>query len=109
HCKREATQDAESWNALTHGFDRPLPATVCEPVGCLECRHTGFMGRTGVYEMLPMTPPLRARIGAELALDDFVATAQAEGMQPLRISAAAHVARGLTTVAEVLTVLPPPA
>ncbi|HET6588043.1 MAG TPA: GspE/PulE family protein [Oleiagrimonas sp.] len=108
HCKRETTQLPESWNALTHGWDMPLPEQVYEPVGCLECRHTGFMGRTGVYEMLPLSGPLRARISADLALDDFITAAHAQGMRPLRISAAAQVARGLTTVAEVLTVLPPP-
>ena len=106
HCKREATQHAESWAALTHGWDMPLPDRVYEPTGCLECRHTGFLGRTGIYEMMPLTPSLRAEIGAHMQVDRFADAARGQGMQPLRISAAAQVAAGLTTVAEVLTVLP---
>jgi general secretion pathway protein E len=85
----------------------PLPETVYKPVGCLECRNTGFMGRTGIYEMLVLSSRLRGLISAQLDLGRFGTAALAEGMRPLRISAAAQVARGLTTVQEVLTVLPP--
>jgi general secretion pathway protein E len=107
HCKREATQDPHTWTALTHGWSLQVPERVFEPVGCLECRNTGFMGRTGVYEMLKLSPRLRGLISAQLDLGRFGGAALAEGMQPLRISAAAQVAKGLTTVQEVLTVLPP--
>jgi general secretion pathway protein E len=65
------------------------------------------MGRTGVYEMLRVSPRLRGLISAQLDLARLGEAALVEGMQPLRISAAAQVAKGLTTVQEVLTVLPP--
>ncbi|HEX7338767.1 MAG TPA: GspE/PulE family protein [Rhodanobacteraceae bacterium] len=107
HCKVAAAQDPAAWEALTHGWDIPLPEKVYEPVGCLECRHTGFLGRTGVYEMLPVTPVLRRHISAQLDLAAFTHAAHAEGMLPLRISAAHQIARGLTTTAEALAVLPP--
>jgi general secretion pathway protein E len=57
--------------------------------------------------MMPLSPRLRGMIGAQLDLIHFSRGALAEGMRPLRISAADQVARGLTTVQEVLTVLPP--
>jgi general secretion pathway protein E len=107
HCKREATQDEHAWQALTRGWELPVPPVVYEPVGCLECRNTGFMGRTGIYEMMPLSPRLRGQLAPQLDLGRFGAAALADGMRPLRISAAAQVARGLTTVQEVLTVLPP--
>jgi len=107
YCKREAAQDPHEWAALTHGWPLPVPSTVCAPVGCLECRNTGFMGRTGIYEMMPVSPRLRGLISAQLELGNFGQTALSEGMRPLRISAAEQVARGLTTVQEVLAVLPP--
>ena len=107
HCKRATTQDPDEWSVVTHGWDIPLPERVFEPVGCLECRKTGFLGRTGVYEMMPMSGRLRSLISAELDLGKFGAAALREGMKPLRISAAAQVAAGLTTVREVLNVLPP--
>ena len=107
HCKAETTQDAHEWTALTHGWTVPLPEKVYKPVGCLECRNTGFMGRTGIYEMLVLSSRLRSLISAQLDLGHFGQAALAEGMRPLRISAASQVARGLTTVQEVLTVIPP--
>jgi general secretion pathway protein E len=107
HCKRSTAQDPDEWSVVTHGWDIPLPERVFEPVGCLECRKTGFLGRTGVYEMMPMSGRLRSLISAELDLGKFGAAALREGMKPLRISAAAQVAAGLTTVREVLNVLPP--
>ncbi|KRF02205.1 type II secretion system protein E [Frateuria sp. Soil773] len=107
HCKQESTQDPDEWTALTHGWTLPLPGRVFKPVGCLECRNTGFLGRTGIYEMMRLSPRLRGLLSADLDLGRFGAAALAEGLQPLRISAAAQVARGVTTVQEVLTVLPP--
>jgi len=107
HCKEPTTQDPDTWTVLTHGWPLPLPETVFRPVGCLECRNTGFMGRTGIYEMMLLSPALRALISAQLDLGQFAKAALAEGMRPLRISAAEQVARGLTTVQEILTVLPP--
>ncbi|RDI96939.1 type II/IV secretion system protein [Dyella solisilvae] len=107
HCKAETTQDPHEWTAMTHGWSLPLPEKVFKPVGCLECRNTGFMGRTGVYEMMQLSPRLRGLISAQLDLGHFGHAALAEGMRPLRISAAEQVARGVTTVQEVLTVIPP--
>jgi general secretion pathway protein E len=107
HCKQATTQDSHAWTVLTHGWTMPLPAQVYKPVGCLECRNTGFMGRTGIYEMMKVSPQLRGMISAQLDLSGFGQAALAEGMRPLRISAADQVAAGLTTVQEVLTVLPP--
>jgi general secretion pathway protein E len=107
HCKQATTQDPETWMVLTHGWEVPLPTQVFEPVGCLECRHTGFMGRTGIYEMMMMSSRLRGLICAQLDLGGFGQAALSEGMRPLRISAADQVIAGLTTVQEILTVLPP--
>ncbi|WP_109126223.1 GspE/PulE family protein [Dyella sp. C11] len=107
HCKEATTQDPHEWTALTHGWSLAVPEKVFKPVGCLECRNTGFMGRTGIYEMMPLSHRLRGLISSQLDLGHFGHAALAEGMQPLRISAAAQVARGVTTVKEVLTVIPP--
>ena len=107
HCKEPDVQDPDEWQALTRGWSVPLPETVYRPVGCLECRNTGFMGRTGIYEMLQMSPSLRSLVSAQLDLARLTTAALADGMRPLRISAADQVAQGLTTVKEALTVLPP--
>ncbi|EIL89542.1 type II secretory pathway, ATPase PulE/Tfp pilus assembly pathway, ATPase PilB [Rhodanobacter fulvus Jip2] len=107
HCKEPTSQDPQTWAVLTHGWSMPVPEQVFRPVGCLECRNTGFMGRTGIYEMMMLSPHLRALVSAQLDLGKFGQAALDEGMRPLRISAADQVAKGLTTVQEILTVLPP--
>ena len=107
HCKQAARQDPQAWSVLTHGWNMPIPEQVFKSVGCLECRNTGFLGRTGIYEMMKVSPHLRSMISAQLDLGGFGHAALAEGMRPLRISAADQVAAGLTTVQEILTVLPP--
>ncbi len=107
HCKTPSTQDPVTWHALTHGFELPMPDRVFAPAGCLECRKTGFLGRTGIYEMLRMSPALRSLLGPQTNMEHFTRLAREEGMQPLRLSAAAQVVRGITTVEEALSVLPP--
>jgi len=107
HCKAEQPVDETAWAALTHGWKISPPERVFAPKGCLECRKTGFLGRTGLYEMLRVTPKLRALIEPQMDLTKLTSAALATGMRPLRLSAAAQVARGITTIAEVSTVLPP--
>src|SRR5581483_8195750 len=89
HCKVEGAPDVDAWRALTHGWDLAPPQRVYVPTGCLECRNTGYLGRTGVYEMMTISPALRAMISPQLDLAAFNACALAEGMRPLRISASA--------------------
>ncbi len=108
HCKRmDAKVDEIKWKALCHPWRADVPKRIGAPVGCLECRKTGYLGRTGIYEMLKISPTLRTMINPAIELAKFTEAALKEGMRPLRLSAAMHVARGTTTIEEVLGVLPP--
>ncbi|MEO7198648.1 MAG: ATPase, T2SS/T4P/T4SS family [Dokdonella sp.] len=107
HCKVEVALDPAQWAALSHPWTLPMPTRSFGPKGCLECRKTGFLGRTGIYEMLRVTPTVRALIRPDMDLAKLTAAALADGMRPLRVSAAAQVARGVTTMREVIQVLPP--
>ena len=107
HCKAETKLDLRAWDALVHRWNIPPPAHVYGPTGCLECRNTGFLGRTGIYEMMRVSAPIRRLIQQEIDLGRLTDAALAEGMRPLRVSAAAQVARGVTTIAEVVGALPP--
>ena len=94
----------EVWESLTAGWDIPKPATVYRPIGCPECRQTGFLGRTGIYELLTITPVFSSLIREETDQAKLRAQAIKDGMIPLRIAGAAKVAEGITTVDEVLKV-----
>ncbi len=104
HCKRAAPIDAQRWTELTGGWPIARPEQVYAPVGCLECRETGYLGRVGIYEIMPLSARLNAAINA--ATDLLVLREQAlkEGMMPLRIAGCVKVATGVTSIEEVLGV-----
>ena len=106
-CKAPTPIDQSKWDELVGNFKLPKPAHIYKPVGCLECRNTGFRGRSGIYEMLTMTPALRKLITPETDLAKLTKMAQQQGMQPLIINGAEKVAAGLTTIEELLKVAPP--
>ncbi len=106
-CKAPEAIEQSKWDALVGSFKLPKPAHIYKPVGCLECRNTGFRGRSGIYEMLTITPALRKLITPETDLAKLTKLAQQEGMQPLIINGAEKVAAGLTTIEELLKVAPP--
>ncbi len=107
HCKEPGDLDEETWNRLVTPWKANKPAKVYFAKGCLECRMTGYMGRVGLYEMLTMSPALRHLITPETDLQALTDQAYKEGMKPLRISGAAKIAAGVTTIDEVLKVAPP--
>jgi general secretion pathway protein E len=78
-----------------------------KPVGCVDCRMTGFMGRMGLYELLVVTEGFKARVSADPGIDALRRQAVTDGMRPLRLAGALRVAEGLTVMEEVLTSTPP--
>jgi general secretion pathway protein E len=110
HCKRAEDlrpEDEVLWHGLVAPWKAKKPAQLYHPVGCLECRRTGYMGRLGLYEIMPMTHEVKLLVSANTDLAALRERAMKGGMQPLRIAGARKVAAGLTTIAEVLKVAPP--
>ena len=106
HCKQPEAVDIEAWNLLTKPFKARPPQQLMKPVGCLECRDTGYLGRMGVYEILMLTESLRELIKADTDIDTLRRQGIKDGMRTLRLSGAQKVGAGLTTIAEVLRVTP---
>jgi len=106
HCKAEEAVDEEAWHMLTRPYRVKPPAKICSPVGCLECRDTGFYGRVGLYEVLPMSESEQSQVIQSTDLDAPRGAVMKEGMRTLRLAGAAKVAAGLTTINEVLRVVP---
>jgi general secretion pathway protein E len=105
HCKAgDGEIDPALWKGLVQDWPLAPPTTVYHPVGCPECRQTGYRGRTGLYELLTVTPKFSAGIQAETDIASLRAQALADGMTPLRIAGANKIVEGVTTLEEVLKV-----
>jgi general secretion pathway protein E len=110
HCKEKVPFDdpvqIKIWHETVAPWKGEAPKDTYKPVGCLECRNTGYMGRIGIYEILLMTQELKKLISDNTDLAAVKAEAYRSGMKPLRLSGAMKVAQGLTTLEEVLKVVP---
>jgi general secretion pathway protein E len=95
------------WEDLVRPWTGRPPGHVYRPVGCLDCRMTGFRGRSGIYEVMVLTPELKKLINGEADISRIRRQAYKEGMKSLRISGAMKVAAGQTTIEEVVQVAPP--
>jgi len=77
-----------------------------KPVGCVDCRMTGFRGRMGLYELLTISEAFKEKVSKEPNMDALRRQAIGEGMRPLRLAGALKVAEGLTTLEEILAATP---
>jgi len=107
HCKAPTEVDDEVWKSLVKPWNPAKPQQIFKPVGCLECRNTGFMGRMGIYEMFTFSSSVKEKVTENVNMPQLKKVAIKEGMKPLRLSGAQKVAAGLTTIEEVLRVAPP--
>ena len=108
HCVETMDVDEEEWKTLMSPWKADTPEQLHKPVGCLECRQSGFLGRAGIYELLQMTPGVKECITADMQLEKLRKQAYTHGMRPLRVSGLSKVAQGKTSYEEILKVTPAP-
>ena len=77
-----------------------------KPVGCMECRMTGFRGRMGLYELLTVSEALKQQVHTSPSMDALRRQAVQDGMRPLRLAGALRVAEGVTALQEVMASTP---
>ncbi len=110
-CAKCKVQDAEATREKLAEVVKPWKINggykPFKPVGCVDCRMTGFMGRMGLYELLEVSEAFKARVTKEPVIEALRNQALADGMRPLRLAGALRVAEGLTVVDEVLASTPP--
>lgn len=107
-CPSCKIQDAELsqplWASLVEDWDLAKPEKVYRPVGCPECRQTGYRGRTGLYELITISQAFTKIIRPETDLHALRHQSIKDGMKPLRIAGAHKILEGLTSYDEVLKV-----
>ena len=97
-CKKPVEASTQDKVLLRYPGDKDL--TIYERCGCGKCGGTGFVGRTGVYEIMEITPVIKRIIEQGGTAEDIREQALTEGMQTLRMSASRYVMEGITTMEE---------
>ena len=104
HCKEKYDPDDHELKLIGLKKDRIAEKVLYKSQGCRECRDTGFLGRTGIFELIPMTRNVRALIYSNSNEDELRVCALKEGMVSLRESGIRKILEGSTTIEEVLRI-----
>ena len=104
HCKEPFEMDAGELAALGLDLGKQGAVTIHRGKGCLKCRGTGYLGRDGIYEVLPTSEAIKRHLTPECDAEVIRDTARKEGMVTLRENAVKKLLAGETTYQEVLRV-----
>jgi general secretion pathway protein E len=104
NCKEVFEIDAAELASLGLDLGKDGVLTLHRGKGCQQCRGTGYRGRIGIYEVLPITDTINALITSETDANEVRKVAKAEGMATLRENAIHNMLEGVTTYQEVLRV-----
>lgn len=103
HCKVATSMPAEI--LFKAGLPQNLcpvdPITVFEPLGCAQC-HKGFSGRTGIFQVMPISAEMQTLVLQEAGIQDIERLARREGVNSLRVAGLRKVLQGITSLQEVL-------
>ena len=99
-CTCKQPRYAEEHEKYLLGVEGEDDVIVYEPTGCAICNETGFAGRIGVYEMMPVTRSLKEVIARNAPANEIEKQALSEGMLTLKLSCSKHVLNGITSITE---------
>ncbi|MGB4661785.1 MAG: ATPase, T2SS/T4P/T4SS family [Mobilitalea sp.] len=99
-CKCKHARPAETIEKSLLGANLYEEIELYDPTGCNLCNGTGYRGRIGIYEIMPISPKLKDIISSQGTAADIQEAALAEGMKTLQDSAADYVLQGITSIAE---------
>jgi type IV pilus assembly protein PilB len=102
HCKHQTTLSVSSLERA--GFSVAFDLDAYEPMGCGRCGHSGYKGRTGLYEVMAITDEIRDLTVERAPAEEIRKIAVAQGMRPLRADGFEKVKNGITSIAEVARV-----
>jgi type IV pilus assembly protein PilB len=105
-CRRESTVSAEAQHRLAAlGLVTPMES-VFVPGGCSDCDQTGYRGRVGVYEILMFNDVVREAIRGGQTSEDLRGIMRGMGMRLMQEDALTKIQEGITSVEEVVRVVP---
>jgi type IV pilus assembly protein PilB len=101
-CRQATVLHPEVLDELGMSPEEAQDLVVYEGAGCVNCNNTGYKGREGIYEVMPITPAIREMILDRAPTSDIKNLAVQEGMLTLRAHALMKLKNGVTSVEEVL-------
>jgi len=105
HCRQKTAPTDAEWAKLgLRDNGARKPEFVYKPIGCPKCFKTGYLGRTGIYELLPVDDEIRQLVLKNVDSGTIKRAAVSKGMLTLRDDGADKISRGMTTMEEVLRV-----
>jgi general secretion pathway protein E len=104
YCKEGFSMEGEELRSMGLAVGQKGPVTLHRGKGCIRCRGTGFLGRTAIFEVMPITDVLKQMITPETDLESLRNRARSDGITTLRDNALRKLLEGQTTVEEVLRV-----
>jgi general secretion pathway protein E len=104
HCVEDYAPTTEEAALLRMPIEKLQSYRFKRGRGCLHCRQTGYSGRVGVFEILPLTDRIRGLVTAGAGSPDIFKAGREEGMRTLREAALEKVLRGVTTTTEMVRV-----
>jgi general secretion pathway protein E len=104
HCTEEYAPTEDEAHAMKIPLEKLAPYRFRRGRGCLHCRETGYLGRTGVYEILPMSEKIRRLVSQQAGSLEVFRASREEGMRTLREAAMEKVFKGVTTTTEMVRV-----
>ena len=103
-CKEAYSPEPESTERVFLNVSPEAPIKLFRGTGCKMCGFTGYKGRTGIYEVMAMSPKLRSMVNKSVTDEELVRVARDEGMTSMREDGVNKIYAGLTTVQEVVRV-----
>ncbi len=104
YCQKDRELDDKTLASIEKYLPEGLEFNFKVGEGCAVCHHTGYKGRTAIYEIMEVSPVLREAIVANKPTEEIRELAIAEGMSPLVHSGMLKAAQGVTSIEEVLRV-----
>jgi type IV pilus assembly protein PilB len=105
NCKEPYKPPAEALHRVGFKVDDMGDVVFYRGRGCEQCRHTGYRGRAGIFELMMMTEEIQDLIVKRAPLSEVRSAALATGMKTLKMDGFQKVLEGLTTVEEVMRVI----
>ncbi|GAB4319479.1 MAG: type IV-A pilus assembly ATPase PilB [Candidatus Zixiibacteriota bacterium] len=101
-CRREIPVTDEHLEKLGLSPDEAKDLKVFEGAGCSDCNQTGMSGRTGIFEVMPITPAIERLILENASVEEIRQQAVKEGMLTLRMAALDKMKNGILPLEQVL-------